>query len=203
MKVDFTPLKPEPQPKDTFANVIDRIASGKVVPIVGNSFTDDLVFGSHGNVVKWWATYTNYPHSDNGDSLPQIAQYRNFVPHRESLGDDLWIKEYYIKYLKAALQHVAEQQGVSSQIRREVKNQERELTPSQIARRLNYPSINASSENPLLLLAAMPLPIYITTSYHDYLEVALREQMHKRPQTEICFWHEGLYNIPSVLRQEG
>jgi len=199
MKFDFTPLKPEMQSKDTFANVIDRIASGKVVPIVGNSFTDDLVFGNHNDLVQGWARYTSYPQPEDGYSLFQIAQHHNFAP---ILRDDVWVKEDYTRYLKAALQHVAEQQGLSSLIRREVKDQERDLTPSQMARRLNYPSISVSSDNPLLLLADLPLPIYITTCYHDFLEVALREQMHKRPQTEICSWHEGLKNIPSVLRKE-
>jgi hypothetical protein len=50
-----------------------------------------------------------------------------------------------------------------------------------------------------LMLAALPLPIFVTTSYHDFLEVALRERAGKRPHTEICVWNDSLRAIPSVF----
>jgi hypothetical protein len=50
-------------------------------------------------------------------------------------------------------------------------------------------------------LAVAPLPIYITTSYHNFLEVALKKA-RKDPQTEICRWHDGLNTIPSVFERE-
>ena len=49
-----------------------------------------------------------------------------------------------------------------------------------------------------MVLAEFPLPIYLTTSYHDFIEVALR-RAGKKPRTEICRWHKGLDGIPSVL----
>ena len=175
MKIDFSGLGPPKQAKNSIVDVIDRIAAGKVVPIVGNAFTDELIFGSHEALVQGWASYTEYPHADSGHSLSQVAQYGNFVQRTDSLGDDIRLREDYIRFLKAALQLVAEQQGVSSNIRREVRAQERELTASQMARRFGFPSFSIPEENPLLILAALHLPIYITTSYHDFLEVALRE----------------------------
>jgi hypothetical protein len=52
--------------------------------------------------------------------------------------------------------------------------------------------------DPLLTLAEFPLPIYLTTGYHDFIETALK-RAGKAPRTEICRWHKGLESIPSVF----
>jgi hypothetical protein len=88
---------------------------------------------------------------------------------------------------------------VHPNLRAEVEEQARDLTVSKMARRFGYPSLDSSQQNPLLVLAALPLPIYITTCYHDFLEVALREKGGKDPQSEVCIWHDGLRGLPSVF----
>ena len=50
-------------------------------------------------------------------------------------------------------------------------------------------------DNPLLLLASLDLPIYLTTSYHTFLEAAL-ERSGKQPRTEFCRWHQRLESLP-------
>ena len=34
----------------------------------------------------------------------------------------------------------------------------------------------------------MPLPIYITTSHHQFLETALAQTQNKKPVSEIFYW---------------
>jgi hypothetical protein len=55
---------------------------------------------------------------------------------------------------------------------------------------LDYPKFPSDVEDPLRLLAKLPLPIYITTSYHNFLERML-EAENKRPRTQVCFWSGG------------
>ena len=67
----------------------------------------------------------------------------------------------------------------------------------EFSQRLGYPRFTTAPD-PLLILAELPLPIYLTTSYHNFVEVALR-QLGKQPRTEICRWHSGLEGRPSVF----
>jgi hypothetical protein len=61
---------------------------------------------------------------------------------------------------------------------------------SETVRLLDYPRFSQTVEDPLALLAKMPFPIYITTSYHNFLERAL-EAENKVPRTQVIFWEEG------------
>jgi hypothetical protein len=72
---------------------------------------------------------------------------------------------------------------------------------SDVATELDYPRYKNDHEDPLQLLAHLPLPIYITTSYHDFMQRALQEAK-KRPHTQICLWSDETitldpeHNIP-------
>lgn len=204
MKIDFTALAPQAASKGAIGDLIGRIQDGRVVPIVGNAFMNDLVFGSHQDLISGWESYTDYPLAQQGHDLARIAQYASVAASQERPGDEVWIKENYIRFLKAALQFMGrEDPAVPKQIRDEVAEEERELSPSQMASRFNYPPSDDVQKNPLLILAALPLPIYITTSYHNFLETVLTEKAGKAPRTEICIWHEGLRDLPSVLQDPG
>jgi hypothetical protein len=61
---------------------------------------------------------------------------------------------------------------------------------SDIARQLKYPRFPPGVEDPLVLLARLPFPIYITTSYFDFVERALIKSGNKKPRTEIIRWNE-------------
>lgn len=197
-------VAPQPETKSWKETIIDRIGDGKVVPIISNSFANDLAFGSHERLVKGWAKYINYPQFEQPHSLAKIAQYESVnVAGEHQLGDEDLVKEKYLKFLELALLAMARRDPhVSSSKRAELEEQAGELTVSQLARHLSYPTLASGQENPLLLLADLPLPIYLTTSYHDFLEVALREKARKEPRLEIYRWHGGLKHIPSVFEKE-
>ena len=204
MKFDFTTIAPQPEDKTWKEIIVDRIREGKVVPIISNSFTDDLAFGSHDDLVQGWASYIQYPMAGQKHDLPRMAQYDSVSKADEGQGiDEVQIKEKYLEFLKMALLSVmaAQDPNISPSKRAELENQAGELTVSEIAGRLNYPSLDSGRTNPLLLLAALPLPIYLTTSYHNFLEVAL-EKARKEPRPEICRWHDGLRSIASVFEQD-
>jgi len=59
-----------------------------------------------------------------------------------------------------------------------------------------------SPGEPHSFMAGLPLPVYITTNYDDFMVRALRER-GKRPEREICRWNSRLYGIPSVFDRPG
>jgi len=50
-------------------------------------------------------------------------------------------------------------------------------------------------------MADLPLPVYITTNYDDFMFKALRDR-GKEPEREICRWNSQLHRRPSVLERE-
>lgn len=55
-------------------------------------------------------------------------------------------------------------------------------------------------EQPHTVLASLPVPVYLTTNYDDYMQKALRAG-HRSPQTEVCRWNSALRRRPSVLAE--
>jgi hypothetical protein len=56
-------------------------------------------------------------------------------------------------------------------------------------------------DDPHGLLASLNLPVYLTTNYDDFMFRALRAAA-KDPRREVCRWHSGISQIPSVFETE-
>lgn len=175
--------------------ITERIRAGKVVPLISNVVSNDLVLGGHAELVKTYATYIDYPLPEN-DNLTQMAQFMSVTD--ETATDPRVVKEDYINFIKNRLFDIAETNGVSKDILAELEEEFDDVTFSEFSERLGYPRFGADPMSPLLILAQFPLPIYLTTSYHNFIEVALK-RAGKKPRTEICHWHKGLESIPSAF----
>ena len=172
----------------------ERIRVGKVVPVVSNVVSNNLALGGHDSLVTAYAKYTSYPLTEF--DLIRIAQFISVTD--ESVSDPRAVKEDYINFIKNRLYDLAESDGVSGDALAELEEEFDEVNFSEFSERLGYPRFNQQPTNPFLVLAELPLPIYLTTSYHNFIEVALK-QAGKTPRTEICRWHKGLEGIPSAL----
>jgi hypothetical protein len=62
------------------------------------------------------------------------------------------------------------------------------------------PQFGADGE-PHGVLASLPLPIYITTNYDDFMVRALKWKQ-KDARREICRWQDVLEHVPSIFEQE-
>lgn len=175
--------------------IIERIRVGKVVPLISNVVSNDLVLQGHSRLVNAYATYVNYPLPEK-NNLTQMAQFISVTD--EGVTDPRVVKEDYINFIKNRLFDIAETEGVSGDVLAELEEEFDDVTFSEFSERLGYPRFNNGRVNPLLVLAECPLPIYLTTSYHSFIEMALR-RAGKNPRSEICRWHKGLESIPSVL----
>jgi hypothetical protein len=53
-------------------------------------------------------------------------------------------------------------------------------------------------DEPHAVLAGLPLPVYMTTNYDDFMAQAL-ESRHKDPRRELCCWNELVKDEPSIF----
>ena len=53
-------------------------------------------------------------------------------------------------------------------------------------------------DNPYRILAELPLPVYITTGYDDFMYQALKK-VDKDAKSEMCRWNRALGDSPSIL----
>ena len=175
-------------PQETLA---EKIKAGKAVPLLSTVVEHDLILGGHEALVKDYAERIAYPLASTND-LPHIAQFRS-VTHFST--DVFAMRPEYLNVIKSRLFSIAEDDGVSQDLLAEVDAQFDRLDFTQLAKAIGYPRFDDVQDNPLLLLASLDLPIYLTTSYHTFLEAAL-ERAGRQPRTEFCRWHQRLESLP-------
>ncbi len=177
----------------TRQDLLGRIKIGKAVPIISNEVNNEVFLGSHADLVSGYGGYIKYP-LDQNDDLLLMTRFQRI--NREL--DDFTLKSDFLNYLKNWLYRLARNSGAAADILAEARELADQLTFSEFAAHLGYPRFDPPDSNPFLILADLPLPIYLTTSYHDFLEVALR-RAGKMPRAEICRWQRGLEGLPSVF----
>jgi hypothetical protein len=184
-------------------DITPRINQGIVIPIINNSFQIEQIFREEKKAANQlaelpagdeeeltieeqlaaeWANFIEYPMSDV-HNLARIAQY--FLVEQK---DFLQAKGKYIEFLKTLLLTIAQDDEEYADLVTRLKIEFQEQYFSEIVRQLDYPRLPQNTEDPLRLLARLPLPIFITTSYYDFLERAL-EAEGKIPRTQVCFWN--------------
>jgi len=186
---------------DTLRKIISIKNINNVVPIISNSFRIEQVFRDEKKLTdlvthrpeyrdedltidelltKLWAKKIHYPMTDD-HNLARVAQYYQV----EQDGSDV-AKEEYLEFLNSTLLEINEnEQGYEDTVRG-LKKEAHTLLFSEVVRRLDYPRYPEDITDPLTLLAKMPFPVYVTTSYHDFLERALIDEK-KEPRTQVIF----------------
>jgi hypothetical protein len=178
-----------------------RINLGQVIPVISNSLRYDGIFAqlieqareadpenfqpgrvlAEGVLSQVWADKIQYPLPDKLE-LPRVAQF-----NRSRTRDDEQAKVDYLEFVKDSLLAYAENMGEPKKLIDELYSRIHESSFSDLVQELEYPRFDQGKEDPLRLLARLPLPIYVTTSYHDFIERALLAEK-KQPVTQICFW---------------
>ena len=178
--------------------IVERVKLGRVVPIISSQINHNLILGGYEKSTMDYAKYSNYPLSDT-HPIPRVAQFTRVI--NDEITDQRVLKEEYVNFIKNRLFDIAEGDGISADILAEVEEEFDDVLLSEFSERLGYPRFDQEELNSLLILAQLPLPIYLTTGYHDFIEVALR-RVGKNPRTEICRWHKGLESVPSVFDED-
>ena len=181
-----------------------REGQNKVTPIISNAFRIEQIFREDDEIVdslqkdripsfydevhtidhqlsKKWATNNKYPMSD-GHSWARVAQYLQVDPKKvPEPGTE------YLRFLKGRLLALGRNKKGYKEKVRQLEEWGDWLNFSHIATDLDYPTLMGGREDPLMLLAKLPFPVYITTSYSDFLERALLKA-GKFPRRQICFY---------------
>ncbi len=168
---------------------VERVRSGSVVPILSNEMMADLVLGGRHELVEGYADYVEYPMEDRGDIL-QIAKFQIITGDMEEYD----LKWDFLNYIKNRLYTIAEDEGRDEDELEEAAAEVDSLTASVFAQRLGYPKLDGGTQDPLLIIADLPLPLYLTTSPHTFLETAL-ERSGRKPVSDYSRWHPGLGNF--------
>ncbi len=172
-----------------------RIDVGQVIPIIGNSVFNELIFdlgdddetlysrSIEERLTDVWAEEIQYPLPEQ-HWLPRVALFDRVI----NSTDDRASKVRYLNWLKDTLLFLAEDDNtIDEETIDELRDDLDQQSFSDIAVELGYP--RSGKNNSLQQLAELKLPIYITTSPFDFLERALKAN-HRNPRTQICFWSE-------------
>ena len=180
--------RPERLQRPQWLNVLaERARSGTLLPMLGGRLCNDLVLGGHTEVMQAYSARGQYPLE--GQTLAEMAQFKSLTD--DTITDPLALKEDYVKFSKRRLYDLAEAGGTPSATLADVKSSLSRLSFSQVCDTLGYPSYGDKTQHPLLLLANLNLPIYLTTGYHELMELALKEA-GKQARTEYCRWHKDI-----------
>ena len=179
--------------------IIRFISQGKLIPVLSNSLHIQQIFGPYfgdhrddkssfngeyltadEQLTREWARQIGYPMGEDHQLSRVIGYY--LVEEGDS-----WAKADYINFLKQFLLRIAESDFEYSEVVGSMKDESKDMRFSEVVHRLDYPRLPVENEDSLRLLARLPLPIYVTTSYFDFLEQALIKE-GKKPRTQICLW---------------
>ncbi len=198
------PIVPVAQTRRPFwpdtKSLIERQA---VAPIVGSFIIAALIGDGPAALAQLWASDQAVLDASERQDLARVAQFYS-VQQR----DRRETKYAYVGILKEILYAKAlEDTALDDQFRDELRedpNAISVLAVSEFARRLGYPRFADVEQNPLRLLAELPLPLFITTCHHEFLEHALANTgtATKRPVAEILYWDPALESIPSIYDSE-
>ena len=201
--------------EEFWKELVLQIRSSRLIPIISNTVRNDYILDSNfdGDVDKIgvpgadqltieeelateWAEEIEYPLPDNF-KLARVAQFNRVV---KSLTDE-YAKSKYLNFLKDTLLQIASNDETVVPVIESEKMWDRleDLSFSHIAHELGYPKFNSIKQDSLRTLAKFPLPIYVTTSYYNFLERLLQGE-GKLPQTQICFCSSD--ELPANLKEE-
>jgi CHAT domain-containing protein/SIR2-like protein len=173
---------------DKWPSLITDLKVGKCTPVIGPG-TSDALLGTRQEVAMDWAQSYRYPMAPhNRESMPQVAQYLSVNQSRRFLRLELMghmrrtLVERYRDDLPADL--LGEDNSLEDLIAAAWKARHRR-----------------EEVDPYSVLAQLPAPVYITTSYTRLLAQALRDA-GRTPEVELCRWHEDADWPESVFERE-
>jgi hypothetical protein len=187
--------------RDEDHSLAQLVQQGKLLPVISGEALEDLAFGrgAHAEIVSAYAAHISYPMGDRNE-LSKLVKYQGLYQEWK----DRRLKEDYLDAIAGYLyqrEKVRHGDAETEQMQ-EAAAEASGLTVSKFAGRLGYPSLEQGRDDPLLILAELKLPIYLTTSPYTFMETAL-QRAGRKPRTEFCRWHPGLDNVPSGLLSAG
>jgi hypothetical protein len=183
--------------EDIWTTLCRAIEADKFVPIISGQVRNDAIFGEeeavpeaasspyviHEELAIEWAKRLTYPMLEK-HRLPHVAQYNLVIKENIPLA-----KTDYLDFIKGMLLDIAEADEAVVDLVPSLRAQMMKLNFADLAHdHLGYPYFVDGAADPLRLLARLPLPIYVTTGYHTFLEKLILEEGRQVVHTHLCPW---------------
>lgn len=180
--------------EDMWQDLARRVKEGKIIPILSNSLRDERFMRLFNQPDKPLATFiaeswaasekVGYPMKD-ADNLARVAQY-----HQVTADNPEKAKRDFLDFVVQGLMGFAWNTDPKAKANIEEKNLAAtpDLLFADLVSELGYPPLQDGEQDLMSLLAKLRLPIYITTSYYDFLERALLADGRQRVRSEVCTW---------------
>jgi hypothetical protein len=145
-------------------NFNDRVRAGRVVPIISDEGCFDLALRGYQAFLAEYADIASYPLEDK-ENLVKVAKYyqlqgtRDEENKRRTISDEA-LKSHYLTCVKSYIYRLAERAGADADKLAEAEIQVDDLTVSAFADLLGYPQLDGGRNDPLLVLASLPLHLY-------------------------------------------
>jgi len=153
-----------------------------------DEFTSDHLYMDQ-TLADEWAKIIRYPLPDPVE-LTRVAQFNRVI------SDDMpQAKRSYLRFLKTCLLSAASLDESVTEIVQGLRSQRIEMGFADMVAELDYPRFTEQRPDPMRILAKLRLPIYITTSYYDFLERALRAEGATNVRTRFCLWNMKSENV--------
>lgn len=198
---------------DLWDDLVQRIRNRQITPILADSvyrlplwqhairlFDQQLeinsIDGVDQEIIGYWAGEIGYPFVD-AMRLATVVQF--YITQR---ADELAAKQDYLDCLKQLLVDLCRKDPeLAEQLEDEIIPVLHSYRFSELVRTLSLNVHPTPEDDPLHLLAGMQLPLYVTTSPHEFLEDALRN-VGRTPRTRICFWRGEFLNVAEEHRAD-
>jgi hypothetical protein len=160
------------EPPTIEIDLANWIRRGRCVPILGGWTEFEFALGiGEQQLCTMYADHVGYPYPPPY-GLEHLIEYGRTTMQSDWLGANL----DFLTLVKNVVYKTARQAGTDQDVLDEAQVQVDRVNVTHFANLLGYPRFEGGTEDPLLLLAALPLPVYVTTSYFQFLEDALRKQ---------------------------
>lgn len=193
--------RPLGEADDIYQDLARRVKGGKIIPILSNSLRDDRFMclfdpaerSLAAFISKSWAAteQVQYPMHD-ADNLARVAQY-----YQVTAGNPEKAKRDFLSFMVQGMLGFAVETDPQAAAIIEEKNLggTPDLLFADLVSEIGYPPPIDGQEDLMRQLAKLKLPIYITTSYYDFLERSLIADGRKRVRSEVCTWSGQLSKI--------
>lgn len=173
---------------EKWPSLLRSLRRGECVPVLGPGMYEK-VLGSQREIARRWAEAYRYPMAPHErESLPQVSQYLTINQYERAPYDEL--EEYLQQEVQKRFQDILPpelRQGFASldKLVEAVGKRQRSRNPY----------------DPYLVLAQLPLPVFITANVNNLLGSALQE-VGKDPQVVLCPWNDKINQGDSIFIRE-
>jgi hypothetical protein len=229
-QLDRQHRKSDLQEQTIFQQLCTAIQQGKLIPVIGDAIRIGHIFDvnldndigpidddassteteadaddlADLNIIEelayYWGEDIGYPLRDRY-RMARVAQW-----HTVDMNNAKTAKVNYLAFLKRTVLDVADavadlEDDPQGKLLVKKLRIAHSKTFAEIVKEIDFPRFPEGNDDPLRVLARLPLRIYVTTSYHDFIEQALVAE-DKHPRSRLCLWNMQPQNIRQEHRND-